>query len=238
MIARSKALASFESRLPDFFSLRLSLRLSQRRCSLCSLSSATSSNRARHSAAVLRCNCATSPAFAALGTSGSGELNLSADLHPSQVHHRHGPQTQMSSPSSTHSFCKRRKCRDRRLDLSMRSTRPARALVHRDIPPPPCLRELGRPKLFPRKLWPSCAELVFYWDDNNRFKPKTTVTTLATRRAALYISCCSKAAGSFLVEKLTAGRRENSSCLRGVRPASRAGRCHRSRPDLSARDQN
>ena len=101
MIARSKALASFESRLPDFFSLRLSLRLSQRRCSLCSLSSATSSNRARHSAAVLRCNWATSPAFAALGTSGSGELNLCADLHPSQVHHRHGSQTQMNSPAST-----------------------------------------------------------------------------------------------------------------------------------------
>ena len=31
------------------------------------------------------------------------------------------------------------------------------------------------------------AELVFYWDDNNRFKPMTTVTTLATRGAALYI---------------------------------------------------
>ena len=29
--------------------------------------------------------------------------------------------------------------------------------------------------------------LVFYWDDNNRFKPMTTVTTLATRGAALYI---------------------------------------------------
>ena len=32
-----------------------------------------------------------------------------------------------------------------------------------------------------------CAELVFYWNDNNRFKPMTTVTTLATRGAALYI---------------------------------------------------
>ena len=31
------------------------------------------------------------------------------------------------------------------------------------------------------------AELVFNWDDTNRFKPRTTVTTLATRGAALYI---------------------------------------------------
>ena len=30
-------------------------------------------------------------------------------------------------------------------------------------------------------------ELVIYWDDNNRFKPTTTVTTLATRGAAIYI---------------------------------------------------
>ena len=28
---------------------------------------------------------------------------------------------------------------------------------------------------------------VFYWDDNNRFKPRTTVTTLVTRGAVLYI---------------------------------------------------
>ena len=27
---------------------------------------------------------------------------------------------------------------------------------------------------------------MFYWDDNNRFKPRTTVTTLVTRGAVLY----------------------------------------------------
>ena len=29
------------------------------------------------------------------------------------------------------------------------------------------------------------AELVFYWDGDNRFKPRTTVTILVTRGAVL-----------------------------------------------------
>jgi hypothetical protein len=29
--------------------------------------------------------------------------------------------------------------------------------------------------------------LVFYWDDNNRLKPRTTVTTLATRGAGAHL---------------------------------------------------
>ena len=31
------------------------------------------------------------------------------------------------------------------------------------------------------------AELVFYWDGDNRYKPRTTVTILVTRGAVLYI---------------------------------------------------
>ena len=199
MIARSKALASFESRLPDFFSLRLSLRLSQRRCSLCSLSSATSSNRARHSAAVLRCNCATSPAFAALGTSGSGELNLSADLHPSQVHHRHGPQTQMSSPSST---------------FFLQTSQ-----VPRSPPGPKYAIDTTSP--CPRPQRHPVTTMSF-----RSLAPEAWVPPNSGPRLHVV-------AGSF-----PPGEFRRAPCLRGVRSSSRAGRCHRSRPDLSARDQN
>ena len=63
---------------------------------------------------------------------------------------------------------------------------------------------------------------MFYWDDNNRFKPKTTVTTLATRGAALLSGGDARllgerggAAGAFAAEAAL-------SILRGVmqRPAT------------------
>ena len=54
---------------------------------------------------------------------------------------------------------------------------------------------------FSATVFSTTKNTVFYWDNNNRFKPKTTVTTLVTRGALLYIGGRRSAALSLLGER-------------------------------------